>query len=109
MCLWWKWLHHRLYSYNTKGSRISRQLVGALLGGTLGGTRQGGSDTAEKSLPRCFHTLSDVILSFWPGGNQGPASRLAHSKGFTWFFKDVKLDPEVGENQQVQGSKESPR
>lgn len=75
----------------------------------LGGTRQGGSDTAEKSLPRCFHTLSDVILSFWPGGNQGPASRLAHSKGFTWFFKDVKLDPEVGENQQVKGSKESPR
>lgn len=32
----------------TQGSRISRQLVNAL----LGGTRQGGSDTAEKSLPR---------------------------------------------------------
>lgn len=32
----------------TKGSRRSRQLVNAL----PGGTRQGGSDTAEKSLPR---------------------------------------------------------
>lgn len=36
------------YSYNTKGSRIWRQFVNAL----LGGTRQGGSNTAEKSLPQ---------------------------------------------------------